>query len=387
MPTDPSILTALLTRFLGQFQLGFGRLLPAATWLLQTLALIEIILVALWWALQRQDVLASLLQRVLRVGFFVYLVTTFPTIIGAIVDSFVFAGLAAGGNTLRYREFVDPSQVAAFGLTATMPIFEHLQHYSILGQLANPVDSVVTGLAGLIILLAFFLIAIQIFLTYLKFYLAAVVGFFLVPFGVNRHTAFIAERVFAMVLAFGVKLMVLAFIASAAMPVLFALNVPPDPSLNQIFTLLLASLAIAFLAWHAPAVAAGLMAGSPSLTAGTAAGSALAGGLALAGATRATGQAVQRGMSYGGAIGRAGVTSTVALGTAATHGWKQPVALLGPGAGQAVRHNRIAAGFRDAVQKGHVAGTSLASRPLLSGPANGSRNGHLGTSSESAKST
>jgi type IV secretion system protein TrbL len=299
MPNDPAILTELLNTFIGQFQLGFGRLLPSAVWLLQRLALIEIILAALWWTFKSDDALANFIQRILWVGFFIYLVTEFPRLIGFVVDGFIFAGLAAGGDTIQYSEFVDPSRVAGFGLTATAPMFEHIQNYGAISAFKNFGDILITGISGLIILLAFFVIAIQIFITYLEFYIAAVVGFLMIPFGVNRHTAFISERVFAMVISFGVKLMVLAFISSAAMPVLFSLNMPPDPTLNQIFTMLLASLAIAFLAWHGPAMAAGIMTGSPSLSAGTVAGTAVGTGLAAVGASKA----ISSGMRVAGAIG------------------------------------------------------------------------------------
>ena len=81
--------------------------------------------------------------------------------------------------------------------------------------------------------------------------------------------------------------MVLGFITSATFPVLNALTLPADPPLGEVFSMMLASLAIAFLMWHARSMATGLLAGSPSLTAGTAVGTAVGTGLAAAGMSKA----------------------------------------------------------------------------------------------------
>ena len=73
MPTDPGVLTELLNNFLNVFSLGFGRIMPDARWLLSTLALIEVILAALWWAFKREDAVVAFLQHTLWIGFFIYL--------------------------------------------------------------------------------------------------------------------------------------------------------------------------------------------------------------------------------------------------------------------------------------------------------------------------
>ena len=108
------------------------------------------------------------------------------------------------------------------------------------------------------------------FVTYLEFSLITTLGLIFLPFGVFQHTAFLAERVFAAIIAFGVKLMVLGLIVSVATPVLATVQLPPDPTWRQLFEVLVVCLAVATLSWHAPGVASGLLAGSPTLTASTA---------------------------------------------------------------------------------------------------------------------
>ena len=76
------------------------------------------------------------------------------------------------------------------------------------------------GWAYIFTILAFFMLAIQVFITYLEFYLVAALSLILVPFGVFKHTAFIAERAFGSVVSFGVKLMVLVVHYRGGHPVL-----------------------------------------------------------------------------------------------------------------------------------------------------------------------
>ena len=76
---------------------------------------------------------------------------------------------------------------------------------------------------------------------------------------------------------------------------LAAITVPAVPTLQQAYMVMLAALAIAFLSWHAPGIAAGMISGGPSLTAGSAAGfvasstfGAFAGAAAASSAARST---------------------------------------------------------------------------------------------------
>jgi len=132
------------------------------------------------------------------------------------------------------------------------------------------------------IMLAYILIAWQIFYAVLEFnLLAAVVGIFL-PFGFFEPTKFLAEKAIGAIVSSGVKLMVLAFIMSVIEPTLSTLAFSGDLNFTEIWSALLTVGAVAFLAWNAPGIAAGLLAGSPSLSAGAALQNAVVGGTGVA---------------------------------------------------------------------------------------------------------
>src|SRR3546814_15330538 len=67
-------------------------------------------------------------------------------------------------------------------------------------------------IAWVIVIIAFFILAVQLFITILEFKLTALVGFVLVPFALWNKTSFLAERVLGNVVSSGIKVMVLAVI-------------------------------------------------------------------------------------------------------------------------------------------------------------------------------
>ena len=75
-------------------------------------------------------------------------------------------------------------------------------------------------LAWLIVLLAFFILAVQLFIAIIEFKLTALAGFILVPFALFGQTAFLAERVLGNVISSGIKLMVLAIVVGIGSAIL-----------------------------------------------------------------------------------------------------------------------------------------------------------------------
>ncbi|WP_259677274.1 type IV secretion system protein, partial [Xanthomonas vasicola] len=139
-------------------------------------------------------------------------------------------------------------------------------------------------MAELFVLAAFFVLSLTCLLTQVEFALVAVLGLILVPWGISNHTAFLAEKAIGAVIAQGVKLMVLSFIIAVYGPVLNTFALSPAPPIMDTWLLAGSALVMAIIAVHAPAVAGGLLSGSPSLTAGSAAGVAIGAGAAAIGA-------------------------------------------------------------------------------------------------------
>jgi len=312
MTPDTGTLTHLLDAFLTVFNGGWSALQPKAMSLLGILVGIELTLSGLWWAMSGDDAVKGLIQKLLMIGIFFFFIQQWQMVTTTTMQSFARVGAAAGGASSSPGGLAlnDPSSIVAEGLNAIQPLSDKVDALTsgTWTALKNLGTIMQIGLAMIGILFSFFLLGIQCFLVYLEFYIVAILSLILLPCGVFRHTAFLAEKAFGAVLAHGIKLMVLAFVIAIAQPVLQQITVPADFSMRDAWCTLLAAMTICFLAWHAPGVAAGLLAGSPSLSAGHATGAALE-----------TGGAVVLGAAGIAAVGRAaasGVGATVQAASA-----------------------------------------------------------------------
>lgn len=335
MTPNAGILTQLLQAFLTVFNGGWTSLRPSAMSLFGILTGIELTLCGLWWAMSGNDAIKSLIQKLLVIGLFFFFIQQWQMVTTTTLQSFARAGATAGGGNLTALS--DPSAVVAEGLNAIQPLSDKVDALTqgTWTALKNLGTIMQLGLAMIGILFSFFLLGIQCFLTYVEFYIVAILSLILLPFGVFRHTAFLAEKAFGAVLVHGIKLMVLAFVIAIAQPVLQQITLSPDFSMRDAWCTLLAAMAICFLAWHAPGMAAGLLAGSPSLNAGHVAGGALeTGGAVALGAAgiAAAGRAAARGV---GATVQAASALKTGASVGATRAAEAGAGPLGQAAGAA----------------------------------------------------
>jgi type IV secretion system protein TrbL len=136
-----------------------------------------------------------------------------------------------------------------------------------------------------IVVLAFFILAVQVFVTILEFKLVTLAGFVLIPFAFFGRTAFMAERVLGHIISSGIKLLVLAVITGIGTTLFdrfLDAGVGPEPDIEQAMAIALGALTLLGLGIFGPSVANGIVAGGPQLGAGAAAGTAVAAGATLA---------------------------------------------------------------------------------------------------------
>ena len=211
---EMDVIDRFLETFITYIDSGFGLLAGDVAYLTTTLIAIDITLAGLFWALsENSDVIAGLIRKVLYVGFFAYLIGNFQLLSGILFESFAALGIKAGSGTLTPDDLLRPGYIAGIGFEAALPLLDEAG--SLLGPIAffhNFVLISVLIIAWAIILAAFFILAVQLFIAVLEFKLTTLAGFILVPFALWNRTAFLAERVLGSVITSGIKLMVLAVI-------------------------------------------------------------------------------------------------------------------------------------------------------------------------------
>lgn len=294
---DVTVIDRFLDTFSRYIDSGFGLLHGEVAFLTATLIVIDITLAGLFWAMshatgQGEDVIAKLIRKVLYVGAFAYIIGNFNWLAGIVFRSFAGLGLTASGSTLSMENFLQPGRLAKVGIDAGAPILKQIGDMAGFPEVfVNITPIVVMFLAWLIVLLCFFVLAIQLFITLIEFKLTTLAGFVLVPFALWNKTAFLAEKVLGNVVSSGIKVLVLAVIVGIGSGLFAEFQVQPaEPSIDHSVVVMLASLTLLALGIFGPGIATGLVSGGPQLGAGAMAGAALgAAGAAVAVGAAATG--------------------------------------------------------------------------------------------------
>ncbi|MEF9385229.1 P-type conjugative transfer protein TrbL [Ralstonia solanacearum species complex bacterium KE056] len=294
---DVSVIDRFLNVFSTYIDSGFGLLHGEVAFLTATLVAIDMTLAGLYWALghatgQGEDVMAKLLRKVLYVGAFAYIIGNFNWLSGIVFRSFAGLGLTASGSTLTMATFLQPGRLAKTGIDAAAPILQQISEMAGFPEVfINIAPIVVMFLAWLIVIISFFVLAVQLFVTLIEFKLTTLAGFVLVPFALWNKTAFLAEKVLGNVVSSGIKVLVLAVIVGIGTGLFAEFQVTPsEPTVDHALVVMLASLAMLALGIFGPGIASGLVSGAPQLGAGAMAGAAMgAAGTAVAVGAAATG--------------------------------------------------------------------------------------------------
>ncbi|MDA5193713.1 P-type conjugative transfer protein TrbL [Govanella unica] len=284
---DLNVIDQFTATFVTYIDSGFGLLEPDVAFLTTILIGIDITLAGLAWAMtEDKSVIPALIRKVLYVGTFALILNNFSTLAGIVFKSFAQLGLTATEAALTAGDLMRPGFVAAAGYDAATPLLEEVSE--LIGPVAffeNFVTIMILMFAWIVVLLAFFILAIQLFMTILEFKLTTLAGFVLIPFALWNKTSFLAERVLGNVISAGIKLMVLAVIVGIGSTLFgtFAASFSGEEvTLREASATVLGALSIFMLGIFGPGVAAGLVSGAPQLGAGAAVGSVA--GLALGGA-------------------------------------------------------------------------------------------------------
>ncbi len=298
---DLSVIDRFLDVFSRYIDSGFGLLGGEVAFLTATLVVIDMTLAGLFWAMGGEDVIGRLLKKTLYVGAFAFIIGNFNHLASILFRSFAGLGLVASGSTLTQAQLLQPGRLAQVGVDAAAPIMTQIGDLTGFPEVFANLDVIaVLFLAWLVVIVAFFILAVQLFVTLIEFKLTTLAGFVLVPFALWNKTSFLAERVLGNVVSSGIKVLVLAVIVGIGTGLFNEFTAPPgtEPSINHALTIMLASLALFGLGIFGPGIATGLVSGAPQLGAGAAAGTTLgAAGLAVAGgaAVAASGAAVAAG--------------------------------------------------------------------------------------------
>ncbi|WP_234187000.1 P-type conjugative transfer protein TrbL [Shinella sp. NM-101] len=334
---------------------GFGLLGGEVAFIATTLIVIDVLLAALFWSWGAdEDIIARLVKKTLFVGVFAYIIGNWNNLARIVFESFAGLGLKASGTGFTVTDFLRPGKVAQTGLDAGRPLLDSISN--LMGYWSffeNFIQIACMLFAWMLVLLAFFVLAVQLFVTLIEFKLTTLAGFVLIPFGLFGKSAFMAERVLGNVISSGIKVLVLAVIIGIGSTLFSEFTAGfggATPSIDDAMAIVLAALSLLGLGIFGPGIANGLVSGGPQLGAGAAVGTGLA-----AGGMVAAGAATVGAVASGGAA-LAGGAAAAARGGAALAGGASTAYSLGA-AGQSGA-SAVASGLGNVASAGAQAATS-----------------------------
>lgn len=298
---------------------GFGLLGGEVAFIATTLIVIDVTLAALFWSWGADDdIIARLVKKTLFIGVFAYIIGNWNNLARIVFESFAGLGLKASGTGFSTADLLRPGKVAQTGLDAGRPLLDSIS--GLMGYWSffeNFIQIACMFLAWALVLFAFFILAVQLFVTLIEFKLTTLAGFVLIPFGLFGKSAFMAERVLGNVISSGIKVLVLAVIIGIGSTLFSEFTAGfggATPTIDDAMAIVLAALALLGLGIFGPGIANGLVSGGPQLGAGAAVGT----GLAAGGMVMAGGAAL--GAAAGGINAVSGGASTAARGGATLTG-------------------------------------------------------------------
>ena len=334
----------VLERYQSVIDSGFGLIESDVLWLFNVLIILNVVMAAAMWAVSDDQVILKFARKIIYIGFFAWLIGNWAELTNVLGQSFMELGFRAGGDRFAADYVLQPGNIAYRGFTATDPMIEAIEDLSgIRAFFANFPQIALLTLSVLAVLIAFFVIAIQVVVALLMFKLGTLAAFVLVPFAVVGKTAFIAERPLGWVVASGVRLMVLTMVVGIGDVIFDDMVVPvEDMTVRTALDIALAAIVLMILSILATRLAGDLVSGGPSLGAGAAAGAVGgAAGVVLAGGQGAVGggQGVAAGAA-GGSLKAVQAAAAVKTGGASVVASVASQGLKGAassGAGKAMR--------------------------------------------------
>ncbi len=210
VPIDPGVVTLIQANFLDQLRAGFAVTAGYATNLLYFFAAIEIAVLGLLWALQRDLAWEKLFFKIIKIGLIFFVISNYPWLLHTILYSFAkLAGVVINNSEVAQYIF-NPAKLWQYGYNIGVHILEFAVNGTVPGVILIEVS------IGLGILLVFGLLGIQMITQIVSFYVVALGSLILLPFGALTSGRGMFDKAVQAVLKSGLRLMVLIIIIGVA---------------------------------------------------------------------------------------------------------------------------------------------------------------------------
>lgn len=432
----------ILNYFRDHLVAGGKNLMPIAISL--SLLLMTIQIATTWTLYEGQLRMFELIKEVIRFSFILFLIYNFESLANTFIEGWMyFGGIASGiftysadAEAIGEAPYYNPSTLIDMGWVCISEVFAKGT------SVVHPINSLLILVCGIVAYIGVVFIALQVTITLLEYYMVTCLGVILLPFGLLRYTHFLYNKLIQGIFTFGIKLMVVYFIAGLGGKVLFDLGtavsennasdtaarvmeagnrdieglITPEMAgmitgtgisansvnFGHVLNFMLLFIIMGYLVWKIPSLVAGMISGSPQMEAGAVAGTAMAfaagavlGSSHLAGNVAGTWAATsaKAGEGVSAAVDKGGGAAPNALAYATQmpgSNGSSPVAAVSSGGGK--DNSQLGDEARNAMQGStSVPAENAASAPVSAGggeaPASAGEGSSSGETSSSSQST
>lgn len=210
---DPAAITLAQSTFLKNINDAFAIVVPYALHLLYFFAAFEVVLTGFAWAFQQDLVWGRALFKIIKIGFMLFIIQNYPTLINDIIRSFADIGGAVANHSNISSVLFNPAKLWAFGYDNGLILLKAAASTTGFGL------AMIQIILGMGIILVFGLLGIQVVFQIVSFYFISLFALVLLPFGALNIGANFFERAAQAVLQAGARVMVLITVLGVALTV------------------------------------------------------------------------------------------------------------------------------------------------------------------------
>lgn len=213
MSIDPGVITLVQTTFLQHLNTAFGVIAHYAMNLLYIFATLEIVMFGLIFALQRDASWGQLLFKIIKIALIFFIIQNYTWLLDIVIKSFAELAGVVINNAKVSKILFNPANIWQYGYDAGL----HLLQVAALGN--NFSLAMIQIFLGIGVLFVFGLLGIQIILQISAFYLVALAGLILLPFGMFNPSRRMFDKAVQAVLQAGIRVMILVIVIGIAVTV------------------------------------------------------------------------------------------------------------------------------------------------------------------------
>lgn len=363
---SPMILGVIQNDFISKLGGAFGLVGGYASDIFYFIAVIEIVLFALVWAMKGEEGWTAFVFKIFKLAFIFFVITNYPRLLQALIDGFTHTAFTLAGSKAS-DTFFNPANIWQYGFDAGMQMTKLAVQYGTL-NLGMSNLYMVLGFGTLIL---FALIGAQIILMVAGFYVVSLLALLVLPFGALFGAKNFFDRAIESVFRMGARIFALIMVLGVAVSVWsqFDLSTISNTTvLTKPLGFFFATLVFAILCWRLPSLAVDAIGkvggslfesnGSPNISVSTPAGASVTSSAASQVAAGSQLTAATLTTSGAGAAGSGSVSSAASVQASVSGGGSAAGAQVSVGGGAASGASPTAQGNNKSTKRGAEVGIS-----------------------------